>query len=801
VTVGKARTVKQRIEELREKIRYHNYLYYVKAASEISDREFDALMEELQKLEAEHPELITPDSPTQRVGGQPLAQFATAAHLSPMLSIANTYNEGEVREFHTRVGRILGKESEWSYVVEPKIDGVAVNLVYRNGALDQATTRGDGVIGDDVTQNLRTVRNVPLRLHGPSGRADASLGGTVMEVRGEVYMSFKTFEQVNREREKAGEALFANPRNATAGSLKLLDAKLTAKRRLLCFTYEVGHYEGLELPDSHWERLGWLREHGCPTNPLVERCADVDQVIERISAWEKKIRELEYPADGLVIKVDSWERRRQLGATSKSPRWMIAYKFAAEQQVSKVERIEVFVGKSGALTPVAIFEPVHLSGTMVKHASLHNFDELERKDVREGDYILVEKAGEIIPQVIKVITEKRTGDERKFVRPTHCRSCGEAVRMEDSDKKKCLDPTCPGATNLKTRGYDLYPCDVCHGGTAAARDLKICENRMCGLYRKLERRSKAAIKNERCGRCGRRVKTAGPPAFKVCTNESCPRYGDLRKRVFLPPEDDRCKDCGRLVTVAFQLYCDNPLCAAQQVERIVHFASRHAMDIEGLGDETVRDLYAAGLLRSIPDIYGLPMKQAEFVALHGYGHKKAAQIFRSIEHSKARGMERVLYGLAVPQVGAHLAAVLARKFSSIEELARASSQDLKEYSEIGKETAEAIASFFRLEGTVALLRALSEAGVKIHSERRAVTGSPNVAGKAFVLTGALSRHTREEAREWIESQGGRVTESVSSKTDYLVVGTDAGSKLEKARSLGVKTLSEEELEALLQREH
>jgi len=676
--VGKARTVAQRVKELRDKIQYHNYLYYVKAAPEISDREFDALMEELQKLEGEHPELITPDSPTQRVGGEPLAAFITAAHLSPMLSIDNTYNEAEVREFDARIGRILGKESKWCYVVEPKIDGVAMSLVYRDGALSQATTRGDGVIGDDVTQNARTVRNVPLKLHGPGARADVRLDGTVVEIRGEVYMSFKTFEGVNREREKAGEVLFANPRNATAGSLKLLDAKLTAKRRLLCFTYEIGHYEGLELPDSHWERLGWLRDHGCPTNPLVERCADVEKVIELIGAWEKKIRELDYPADGLVIKVDSWEHRRRLGATSKSPRWMIAYKFAAEQQVSKVERIDVFVGKSGALTPVAIFEPVHLSGTMVKHASLHNFDELERKDVRVGDYILVEKAGEIIPQVIKVITEKRTGHERKFPRPHKCPSCGEKVQQD------------PG-----------------------------------GVY----------------------------------------------------------------------LRCSNAACPAQRMERIAHFASRGAMDIEGMGEALVGQLVTKGLCKDVADIYGLTKESVK--SLERMGEKSAQNLMKGIEESKSRDLSRLLYGLGMPHVGAHMAEVLARNFNSLEELRKADAESLRKVGEIGPVVAEAIAEFFRRTTTGEVLDKLVKAGVNTQAQRAAVSAMPNVIGKTFVLTGTLARRSREEAREWIESHGGRVTDGVSSKTDYLVVGEEPGSKLERARSLGVKELTEEQLEKLM----
>jgi len=674
----KGRGTEQRIEQLRRKIRYHNYLYYVKGAPEISDREFDALMEELQRLERDRPDLVTPDSPTQKVGGEPLAEFGTALHLTPMLSIDNTYNEQEVREFDRRIRRLLGEEDRVSYVVEPKIDGVAINLIYRDGVLSEAITRGDGVRGDDVTQNARTVRDLPLRLHGPAGRVDSSLNGTVMEVRGEIYMSFQTFEQANRERQQAGEALFANPRNATAGSLKLLDSKITASRRLRVFTYEIASCEGVEVPDSHWERLRWLREHGCPTNPRAERCASVEEVLERCAYWQERIRELEYPVDGLVVKVESWGQRQRLGATSKAPRWLMAYKFAAEQQVSRVQSIDVYVGKSGALTPVAVFEPVHLSGTMVKHASLHNFDELERKDVRVGDYVLVEKAGEIIPQVVKVITEKRTGSERRFQRPKECPSCAGPVYQDAG-----------------------------------------------GVY----------------------------------------------------------------------LRCADPACPAQRVERIVHFASRGAMDIEGMGEALVKQLVDKGLVKDCGDVYYLTMEQVE--SLERMGEKSAQNLMNGIEASKARDLSRLLYALGIPHVGAHIAEVLSRDFADLEGLRNADAQDLQRVEEVGPVVAEAVAQFFRQDATAEVLDKLIRAGVNTRSQKRAVRESPNVAGKTFVLTGALSHRTRDEARQWIESQGGRVTDSVSRKTDYVVVGADPGSKLDKARALGVKELTEAQLEALL----
>ena len=675
--MGKRQSVEERVRELRRKIRHHNHLYYVENQPEISDREFDALMGELQRLEGEHPELVTPDSPTQKVGGEPLDHFSAAEHLSPMLSIDNTYNEEEVREFDARIGRLLGEGAKWSYVVEPKIDGVAINLVYRDAALDLAVTRGDGVRGDDVTRNVKTVANVPLRLHLPDGSSDEALARTTVEIRGEIYMSFDAFGEVNREREEAGDPLFANPRNATAGSLKLLDSRITASRRLRAFVYEMGSHQGLETPDSHWERLGWLRRHGCPTNPDAERCADADEVLERCEYWEGRIGELDYPVDGLVVKVDSAEQRRRLGRTSKAPKWLMAYKFAAEQQVSRVERIEVNVGKTGQLTPVAILEPVRLSGTTVSRASLHNFDELERKDVREGDHVLVEKAGEIIPQVVSVVTDMRTGQERPFARPTECPACGSPARQ---------DPD--------------------------------------GVY----------------------------------------------------------------------VRCTNPRCPAQRVERVTHFASRGAMDIEGLGEKLVSQLVETGLVEDVGDLYSLSKEQV--AGLERMAEKSAQNLMDGIEASKERGLSRLLYGLGIPNVGSHLADVLAGRFSSLARLQEADAERLQEIDEIGPVVAEAVVEFFARDATKEVFKKLEDAGVKAESQL-AAEENPDVAGKTFVLTGALPGYSRDEAKRLIEAHGGRVTGSVSGNTDYVVVGDEPGSKLKKARSLGVKELSEADFERLL----
>ena len=825
----------ERIEELRRKIRRHNYLYYVLNQPEISDREFDALLEELRRLEDEHPELVTPDSPTQKVGGEPLEEFSTAEHLSPMRSIDNTYSEEEVREFDARIGRLLGEDEHWCYVVEPKIDGVAINLIYEGGSLARAITRGDGLRGDDVTRNVRTVANVPLRLYTKAAEgAGSPLDGTLIEVRGEVYMPFEAFQEVNRERGAAGEPLFANPRNATAGSLKLLASKETARRRLRAFTYEIGDYTKiLEMPDSHWDRLTWLREHGCPTNPAAGRCADVDEVLERCSYWEGHLRELDYPVDGLVVKVDSARRREGLGATSKAPRWMMAYKFAAEQQVSRLLDIEVNVGKSGQLTPVAILEPVHLSGTTVSRASLHNFDEVERKDVRIGDRVLVEKAGEIIPQVVKVLEEMRTSEERKFPRPSKCPSCDGPVRMEESDKKKCLNDDCPGATNLKTRErvpIEEDNCDVCGGKVEIGREFvdsigyKRCTTEECPLYGKNKQRPKISkndiaraseapdpsdktiyvpLSEDTCAKCGGPVEAgkvwSKRETMKMCVQPSCPAYRHLVPRSFLPPERDRCADCGGPVTVSFLLLCNNPLCPAQIVERIAHYASRQAMDIPGLGEKVVQRLVDKGCLESIAGLYSLNEKRTELESLEGFGKISVQNLLDGIERSKGQGLQRLLYGLSIPHVGTHIAAQLADKFPDLASLSGAGAAKLLIKDEIGETMAETIADSLSRPEMRKLADKLREAGVSTEAKGAIFAGSakPDVAGKSFVLTGTLARRTRDEARQWIESLGGRVTGSVSQSTDYLVVGENPGTKLDKARQVGVKELSEDEFEELL----
>ena len=744
--------VRKRAEALQEKINHHNFLYYVENRPEISDREFDALMEELLRLEREHPDLVTPDSPTQKVGGQPIEAFETAEHILPMLSIDNTYNEGELREFHARLGRLLAEGERWSYAIEPKIDGVAINLVYADGALRQAITRGDGRRGDDVTQNAKTVRNLPLKLRGDG----ADLSGSLMEVRGEIYMPFAAFERVNRERAEAELPLFANPRNATAGSLKLLDPAIAAGRGLRLFAFGVGQCEGVELPDSYMETLAWLRRLGLPTNPNSQACADIEEVLRGCAHWEKRLSEFKYPVDGLVVKVDSRPLRARLGTTTKSPRWMIAYKFAAEQQVSRVRDIIVQVGKTGQLTPVALLEPVFVSGTTVSRATLHNFDEMERKDIRIGDYVLVQKAGEIIPEVVKSIKEKRTGGEAKLDRPLECPKCGEPVLLVWSQSRMCLNEDCKDHEKTKKRTRaDGYGCGFCGG--------KVDHPRHAG-------------------------------EFVVCHNPDCwPGRQEKTPIAYVSVHEDRCDKCGGPVKVSYEIRCTSPLCPSQAIERIIHFASRNAMDIEGLGQALVEQLVGGNLVQDYGDLYLLKMEDVE--ALERMGAKSAQNLMDGLEASKASGLSRLLFALGIPHVGSHLADVLAANVSSLDELMDADAETLEQINEVGPTVASSIVDFFRKPRSRKVLQKLTGAGVNTRSEHR-VEANPNIAGKTFVVTGTLKNYARSEIEALIKSLGGRVSSSVSAKTDYVVAGESAGSKLQKAEQLGVRVLSEEDFEKL-----
>ncbi len=656
---------RKRIEELRESIRHHEYLYYVEAAPEISDREFDRLMHELEELEKQHPELITPDSPTQRVGGQPLEEFETVEHSVPMMSISNTYSEGELREFDKRTVKGLD-DVRPDYVVEPKIDGVAISLRYSGGRYVRAVTRGDGQRGDDVTQNVRTIRAIPLSLKG-DGFPET------LEVRGEIYMPRRAFAALNSDREEQGLAVFANPRNATAGTLKLLDPSLVAQRPLSVFIHTPVRFEAT-TGNRHSEALRMLQKWGFRVIEGWCICRTIDEVIEKAHEWDEKRHSLDYETDGLVIKVDDPRQRDLLGATSKSPRWAIAYKFQAEQAMTKLLDIELGVGRTGAITPRAILEPVFVAGTTVRHASLHNFDEIERKDIRVGDTVVVEKAGEIIPQVVRVVTEQRTGEEKEFAPNLKCPSCGsEIVRQGDEVAYRCLNLNCPD---------------------------------------------------------------------------------QLRKR-------------------------------------IEHFAQRSAMDIEGLGEALVDALVERELVTRLSDLYHL--KHEDLVQLERMGEKSSRNLLDALEHSKSRPPQRLLYALGIRHVGAHVAEVLMRGRKSILDLADMSVDELSSIHEIGPTVAESVANFFSEKRNVEELERLEEAGLTFTQdvEEKTVTDSP-FKGKTVVLTGALDKYTRQEAKDVIQQLGGRVSSSVSKKTDFVIAGSDPGSKLTKAKDLGVTVLKEDE---------
>jgi DNA ligase (NAD+) len=660
----------QEIEELRELIRYHDKKYYVDAAPEISDLEYDRLVERLKKLEAAHPEWVTPDSPTQRVGDQPVGELPPVEHRVPMLSIDNTYSLEELRAYGARVARLLpGERIEW--VVELKIDGVAVSLWYERGLLVRGATRGNGRVGDDVTHNLRTLPDVPLRLLG--SRVPEEL-----EVRGEVYMTNSDLVRLNEEQQRRGEPTFANTRNVTAGTIRLLDPRLCAARRLRLFCHGLGWARGLRA-QTHMEFLEEIRGYGLPVTPHAALFADFEAALAHCEEQIEHLHELDFEIDGLVLKVNRFDQRERLGATSKSPRWMVAYKFEKYEATTRLLRIGVQVGKSGAVTPVAELEPVELAGTTVSRASLHNAEEIARKDVREGDVVVVEKAGKIIPHIVRVERHLRREELPPYRFPRTCPECGARL--------------------VKDEG---------------------------GVY----------------------------------------------------------------------IRCPNLDCPAQLRERIRYFASRNAMDIEGLGDKLVDQLVARGLVRSYADLYRLTPQQLE--GLERMGKKSSENLLAQIERSKTRGLARLLNALAIRHVGVRTAALLAEHFQTMEALERASVEELAAVPEVGPVIAQSVYDFLHGDfgrRTIAELRRL---GIDMTAPRRPAAGSA-LAGKTIVVTGTLNRYSRDQVHELIAQHGGRPASSVSSQTDFVVAGEKAGSKLAKARQLGVPVLTEEEFEKLLKK--
>ena len=659
--MGVSEHIKKEVEKLRKEIHYHNYRYYVLNDPVISDYEYDQLVKRLEELERQYPELITPDSPTQRIGEEITGEFPTVEHRIPMLSLDNTYNEEEVRDFDRRVRKLLGDEPV-EYVVELKIDGVAVSLRYENGKFVQGSTRGNGKIGDDITSNLKTIKTVPLVLLTD----DPDLQN--IEVRGEVYMPKHEFERMNREREEEGLPLFANPRNAAAGTLKLQDPKEVAKRGLDIFVHTVAEFP--EKVKTHYEALQILKDIGFKVSPYVKLCKNIDEAIEYFNEWVDRRDSLPFEIDGMVLKVNSFDQQRRLGTTIKSPRYAIAYKFPARQATTRIKDIVLQVGRTGVVTPVAVLDPVHLSGTIVSRATLHNEDEIKRKDIRIGDWVIVEKGGEIIPKVVKVIKDKRTGEEKEFRMPEKCPVCG-----------------------------------------------------------------------------GKLVREEGEVAWR-CINVSCP---------------------------------------AQIKRSIQHFASRNAMDIEGLGPSLIDQLVDKGLVKDYGDLYYLDPK--EVAKLERMGKKSTENLMRAIEKSKTRPLARLIFALGIRHVGIHAAGILAERFKSIDKLKEATFEELASIEGIGPIMAKSIVNFFREKKNLEVLEKLRRAGVKMEEEEKK---EGVLAGKTFVFTGALSKYSRHEAQEKVIALGGKVSSSVSRNTDYVVVGENPGSKYEKAKKLGIKIINEEE---------
>jgi DNA ligase (NAD+) len=664
--------ISDRIQELREQINYHNYLYYVLDSPEISDAEYDRLFDELLELEKKHPELITPDSPTQRVGATPLEEFKTVRHSLPMLSLNKATSEAEFLDFHRRVLELSGlSEKKIKYTVEPKFDGLAVELVYRKGILTIGSTRGDGVVGEDVTQNLKTVNTIPLKLLGKTPP-------NLLEVRGEVIINKDDFEKLNKQREKTDEPLFANPRNAAAGSVRQLDPKITNSRPLNMFVYGTGRVEGKNL-SNHWDTIQYLKELGFKLSHYVELCEKVDQVKGYYDKLLKIRNDLPYEIDGMVIKVNEFRLQEKLGELSRSPRWAVAWKFPAQQENTRIKDIIVSVGRTGALTPVAILEPVRVGGVEVSRATLHNEDEVKKKDVRIGDTVVIQRAGDVIPEVVKVVESKRTGKEKKFVMPDKCPVCGSKVERPEGE------------------------------------------------------------------------------AIHRCTGIACP---------------------------------------AQIKENMAHFVSKGAMDMEGLGYKFIEQMIDKKIIQDQADLYFL--KKDDMMKMDRMGDKLAQNLLDAIDKSRNPSLTNLIYALGIRNVGYHIAGVLAKNFKSIDNLAKQSKEDLTKVYEIGPILAESIYNFFHNPKNLKILEKLKKGGVKFPTEK-VVIKETAISGKTFVLTGGLDSFTRDEATKIIEEMGGRVSSSVSKKTDFVLVGKDPGSKYDNALKLGVKTINEEEFKKLIEK--
>ncbi|GGK28807.1 DNA ligase [Caldalkalibacillus thermarum] len=657
----------KRLEELYEQIETHNYHYFVLDDPLISDQEYDALMQELIKLEEQFPELKKPNSPSERVGGEPLPYFVKVEHEIPMLSLANAFSEQDLRDFDRRVRQGLAPGEEVEYVCELKIDGLAVSLRYENGQFVRGATRGDGTTGEDITQNLKTIRSIPLRLKEPVD----------LEVRGEAYMPKAEFERINKLRAEQGLELFANPRNSAAGSLRQLDPKIAAERKLDIFLYGIAQIKGINV-ESHSEGLAVLERLGLKTNKERTVVKTVEEMLDFIQHWTENRAKLPYEIDGIVIKVNRYDQQQKLGTTAKSPRWAIAYKFPAEEAVTILKGIEVNVGRTGAVTPTALLEPVTLAGTIVKRASLHNEDLIHEKDIRIGDHVVVKKAGDIIPEVVRSLKEKRTGAEQVYHMPESCPECGsELVRLDGEVAVRCINPQCP----------------------------------------------------------------------------------------------------------------------AQIKEGLIHFVSRQAMNIEGLGERIINQLYEHGLIRDVADLYDLT--KADLLPLERMGEKSVENLLKAINNSKQNSLEKLLFGLGIRFVGAKAAKLLAQHFETMDRLMQATQDELEAIDEIGPKMAQSIVEYFAKPEVHETINRLKQAGVNMtYKGPKPVQAEENespFAGKTIVLTGKLEQMTREEAKEKLEALGAKVTGSVSKNTDLVIAGEKAGSKLEKAKQLNIEVIDEAEL--------
>ena len=659
---------KERLQELKKMIWEHDYNYYVLDDPQISDYAYDLLMQELLDIEKAHPELVTPDSPSQRVGGQAIEGFPSFTHRTPLLSLANSYGEEDLREFDRRVKNDLGLEKV-EYAVEYKIDGLSIALSYENGVLVTGATRGDGYVGEDVTNNIKTVKNIPLKLRVPTD---------IMEARGEVYLPRASFERLNKIREENGESLLANPRNAAAGSIRQLDPKIAAERDLRAIIYNILYIEGTAMPSTQSACLEYLKEQGFTVSvPFISD--DIDAIVEYCKQQGEKRHELDYDIDGMVIKVNSLAYQERLGFRAKNPRWAIAYKFPPEQVQTKLEDILVQVGRTGVVTPVAQLTPVTVAGSVVSRATLHNEDYIAQKDIKIGDTVVIEKAGEVIPAVVEVDKTKRDGSERAFVFPPNCPECGTPlVRLE---------------------------------GEAAIR---------------------------------------------------CP---------------------------------NNIHCPAQVREGIIHFVSRDGMNVDGLGPAVINQLYQAGLIKDAADLYYL--NKGQLLSLERMGEKSADNLIKSLENSKDCSLAALIFSLGIPLVGLTVAKTLAKTFGSIDSLAQAAYDELVNIDAIGGKIAQSVTDYFSAARNQEFLQRLKNAGIKMQEERQEIAKNEAFAGKTFVLTGTLSTMERKTAQEKIESLGGKASGSVSKKTDYVVAGENAGSKLTKAQELGITILSEEEFLQML----